>query len=91
MSWNYRVCRSEYKGWDATKHDEEDRYTFGIHSVYYVDDHPNEDDHIRFTSVKPMDPHGLTLEDLKEDVKKMRRALKMPIIDLETLVYVPED
>ena len=89
MSWNYRVCREEYKGWDPKLHEEEDRYSLSIRSVHYADGHPSEDDMVQFTSTFPIAPHGLTLEELKEDIKKMRRALKMPVIDLDTLVYYP--
>ncbi len=89
MVWNYRVCRKEFDAWDAELHDPEDRYSFNIHTVHYLDGHPDDDTKITFTSVDPIAPYGLTLDDLKSDVAKMNEALEKPVIELDTIEYEP--
>ena len=93
MSWNYRVGRREYEGYDPKEHDPEDQYSFAIYTVHYADGCGDDDTKIQFTSVDPRDPHGLTLEELKSDVEKMQAALEKPVIDMDTLIYhpIPDD
>lgn len=83
---NYRVCKSRMKEFDPDLHDPEDEFYYGIHEVYY-----NDKKEIEFTSVDPISPYGLTLEEIKENVNHMKEALDEPIIDLDTIVYVSTD
>ena len=89
MSWNYRVGRREFDGYDPEEHDPEDQYSFSIYSVYYADGCGDDDTKIAFTSVDPRDPHGTSLEALKDDVEKMQAALDKPVIDMDTLKHYP--
>jgi len=90
MSWNYRVGRKEFDGYDPEEHDPDDRYAFNIYSVYYADVPGVDDTKIKFVSVEPRDPHGISLEELKSDMEKMQAALDKPVLDMDTLVFFSE-
>ena len=67
MTWNYRVVRRIVGG----------EVTFGIHEVYYDGDRP------KTTTECPIDPYGETLEELKDDLDRMREALDKPVLNYE--------
>jgi hypothetical protein len=73
--WNYRVVRKAYPpGKDGTI-----EYVLGIHEVYYDDNGEPE-----MVTEDRMDPHGETLEELRDDIEHMRLALDKPVLDYET-------
>lgn len=82
MSWNYRVCKkvSSYKVDLSNDVYEEDQ--FGICGVYY-----NDEGEITFTSAEFQLPFGETLEELKADIEYMQKAFKLPVLDLDDIVY----
>ena len=76
MSWNYRIIKK-------TTNDEEDYYKihevyYKIHEVYY-----DENDNIMFWSLNSIDPHGLSIDDLKYDLDLMYKALDKPVLYIE--------
>ena len=75
MTWNYRVVRKENPG----EHLEEERYSFGIHEVYY-----NDNGTINACTVEPMDPHGMSLDELRACMDLMMGAFDKPVLDYET-------
>ena len=88
MSWNYRICRKKLVS-DVCDLDtgevlgtyKEDQ--FGICEVYY-----NDKGDITFTSENFIEPYGETLEDLKANFDDMKKAFELPVIDLDSIVYV---
>ena len=50
---------------------------YGIHEAYYDDDKPTS------ITQNEMSPHGETLDELKDDVKKHLEALDKPILHYE--------
>lgn len=70
MTWNYRVIKQERP----------EGMTYAIYEVYY-----DEQDNIQFLSKDPVSPHGETITELTNDLKYMRQALKMPILDMDEL------
>lgn len=67
MSWDYRILRTDHPSGEIT---------FGIHEVYYDSEgKPNA------CSVDPMDPHGETVEELREDINAMLKAFDKPVLD----------
>lgn len=74
MSWNYRVMKRTYKGMNY----EEDAYD--IYEVYY-----NDNGEVKNWSESPTYPHGETLEELKEDIKRYEEALNKPVLDYDEL------
>ena len=83
--WNYRVCKQYYK-FPETSGGEDGEYEYSLREVYY-----NEDGSIWATSGKPQAPQGETLEDLKDGVSRMQRALDKDVIDLDTIEYKKPD
>jgi len=71
--WNYRVIRKE------REHNGTKWIMFGIHEVYYKDGKPC------MCTVDPMDPHGETLEELKQDLEGHQLALTKPVLDYEDI------
>lgn len=69
--WNYRVIRRTYKVLGET----EDRYA--VHEVYYEGEKP------RMCSVEPDAPHGMTLDELRQDLQWQLEALDKPVLDYE--------
>ena len=88
MSWNYRVCRKKLVS-DVCDLDtgevletyEEDQ--FGICEVYY-----NDEGESSFTSAEFQSPFGETLEELKANFEDMQKAFELPVLDLDSIVYV---
>jgi hypothetical protein len=71
-TWNYRVMRRELTsdlGFTDVK--------YSIHEVHYKDGKA-----VAYSS-EPMNPMGDTLEELREDLKRMLMALERPIFDFE--------
>ncbi len=71
--WNYRVIRKE------REHNEHKWIVFGIHEVYYSDGKPV------MVSENPQDPHGETLEELKQDLEWYQLALTKPTLNYEDI------
>lgn len=71
--WNYRVVRKTFLIGEETE------YRYEIHEVYYREGKPS------MTTVEAMDPHGETIDNLREDLEWMKRALDKPVLDYETL------
>lgn len=69
--WNYRVVRKTYKIGDEFVH------RYGIHEVYYRDGKP------AMCTVDAMDPHGETIEGLKQDLERFQKALEKPVLDFD--------
>ena len=70
--WNYRIIRKE------SEHEIMGKWVrFGIHEVYYSDGKPS------MCSVDAMEPHGETLDELKEDLKHFLAALDKPVLNYE--------
>jgi hypothetical protein len=66
MTWNYRVV----------KHTDSEGIThFGIHEVYY-----DKDGRPSMYTESAMAPYGETLEELAEDLERMREALIKPVL-----------
>ena len=82
MSWNYRVCRKRFEGFNPDLHDPDDEYSYGIYEVYY-----NDDGDIWANSMEPMEPYGTSLESIKECFSLMQQAFTKPLIDLDTIEY----
>ena len=66
MSWNHRVVK--YTDGDGTTH-------FGIHEVYY-----DSDGRPSMYTESAMAPYGETLEELAQDLERMRGALVKPVL-----------
>ena len=79
--WNHRVVKKENVGQFVI---DEDRYSFGIHEVYYDDDGS-----ISSCTVNAVDPYGTTLEELKECMDMMQRAFEAPLLDYDTDIPDP--
>ena len=88
MSWNYRVGfrTVSYSVVDDNDHnlvvDTLEETQYGIVETYY-----NDDGEIAFTSENFIEPYGETLEELKVNFEDMQKAFKLPVIDLDNIVY----
>lgn len=71
MTWNYRVIKQVHP--TGT--------TYTIYEVYY-----DEQDNIQFVTENPVNPHGETIIGLKNDLKYMRKALNLPILDMDEVL-----
>lgn len=67
MTWNYRVLRKQYVESGITQ--------YSIHEVYY-----DEDGEIKGWTADPVEPHGETLVELKEDLTCFIKALEKPVL-----------
>ncbi len=77
--WNYRVVRKAYPpGLDGTV-----EHVLGIHEAYC-------DDEGRVSAITDdrMEPHGETLDELRQDLAWMAAALDKPVLDFDK---IPED
>ncbi len=66
--WNYRVIRKSHPGTDAV--------SYQIHEVYY-----KEDGSINGWTEDPVEPHGETVEELREDIGHFRHAFRRPVLE----------
>lgn len=69
-TWNFRVARRTLDG----------ETSYGIHEIYY-----SSDGGIRFWTSDPVDPFGETVEELREDLRRMFAATFEDVIDLDAL------
>ena len=77
MSWNYRVVKRTYCC-------EETWYQ--IHEAYY-----NSNGEITAITEKPVDPAGLTMDELKESLEWMQKALEKPVLDYDNIEFAEWD
>ena len=74
--WNHRVVRRVYKVEGFP-----DEVSYSIHEAFYGlkggVDKPSITDN-------PVDPYGETLEELREELQLMLRALDAPVLDYKT-------
>jgi hypothetical protein len=73
MSWNYRVVRRVYQV------DGREEFQYGIHEVYYDDDHVPTS-----CTVDPVSPHGDTEDELAQDMRYFASALEKPVLDYDS-------
>ena len=72
IMWEYRVMRRAEV--IVTKY-----FMFGIHEVCYN----KKGERVTWTSER-MSPHGITIEGLRSDLRRMSSALKKPVLDYKT-------
>jgi len=73
MVWNHRIVKRVYH------HASGDETTYQIHEVYY-DEIGSEPTNI---TLDPIAPLGETVEELKEELNRMLRALEHPVLNYE--------
>lgn len=73
MTWNHRVVKRTYP---APSHET----FFQIHEAYYY----HGEGKTPSVTVEPTAPVGETLEELRETLQRMLRALDKPVLDYET-------
>ncbi len=71
-SWTYRVVEYDSPQYSTT--------WFLIHEVYY-----GNNDNVESWSSDPIRPGGDTIEELKKDLKMMKKALKLPPLKMRDL------
>ena len=76
--WNYRVLRRVIQPLPGVNSSPEDEY--GIYEAYY-----DSTGKIHSISKDPMFPLGDTLDELKANLERMKRAFKSPVLDYEKL------
>jgi len=84
--WNNRVCK-ETKG---------DTVTYEIREVYY-----NDDGEIWAVTQEPVGVHSAVwdigfpedffLNEMKETIRRLDKAMTQPIIDLDTIIFASND
>lgn len=74
MTWNHRLVRRTYP--DAAQ-----GVWFGIHEAYYDDDGK-----IYAITEEPVAPCGEAVEELREEISRMARALSAPVVIYEDVV-----
>lgn len=77
MSWNHRVVKRMIKGLN------EEVPSFGIHEAFY-----DKNGRVWGITQEPMDPHGETIEELRQDLEWMMKALEHPVLDYDA---IPEE
>ena len=75
MSWNYRVVRTEYPNSMMYKSEQ----VLEIKEVYY-----DKDGNIKAFGEAPV-PYGESIEEVKECLDLMYKALEQPIVDYEQI------
>lgn len=65
--WNERVLRRVVCG----------EATFAVHEVYYTDSKPTS------CTTDPVEPHGETLDELRQAVERHARACDLPVLDYD--------
>ena len=88
MSWNYRIGRKAYDGYDPEKHDPSDRYQCEIYSVYY---NGTDERQVKYISMLPVPPYGSNPTELAADLRLMLAAYDKPVLNLDSLQFVDED
>lgn len=77
MSWNYRVIKRT--------HDTGETW-YQMHEVYY-----NDAGEITGMTISPIDPAGVTMEELRESLDWMYKALDKPVLDYDNIEYAECD
>lgn len=67
MNWNHRVVKRTY----------EDEEWYAVHEIYYDGDKPWG------ITTEPSAPGGETIEELKEELDRFRKALNKPVLNYE--------
>jgi hypothetical protein len=70
MTWDYRIIR---RGGPAV------REFFCVHRVYH------EDDVVFAVEETPAYPSAESIEDLEEEIRRMREAFQKPVLDYDDL------
>jgi hypothetical protein len=89
MKWEFRVGfrTVSYSVVDDNDHklvvDTLEETQYGVVETYY-----NDDGEITFTSAEFQSPYGETLEGLKVNFDMMQKAFELPVLDLDSIVYV---
>lgn len=78
--WNYRVCKSTYKG------DGYEEVTYEIREAYY-----NADGSIWAVTETAKGVFGDNIQEIKQCLEWMQLAVNKEVIDLDTLVFAPMD
>lgn len=76
MPFNYRVVRRKHETY-------RDEVTYAVHEAYYEDD-----DRVSYITEEPSFPIGESLEELSEELERMRAAFQKPVLDYDTLVPI---
>ena len=74
MSWDYRVVRKILSGEGYTT------TQYGIHEVYYDDDHVPAS-----CTINPVTPYGESEDELAQDVRHYASALEKPVLDYDSI------
>lgn len=77
MTWNHRVM--------IHRHDNDETY-YAIHEVYYGVDGA---DSVSWTD-NPVAPYGETIEELRETLERMLKALDKPILEYSKYVDIED-
>ena len=80
MSWNYRLCKSVYKGADY------EEVTYDIREAYY-----NKDGGIWAITDNAVGIVGEDIDSVKQSLTWMQLALEKEVIDLDTFVFAKAD
>jgi len=91
--WNYRICRKSVR----SEHREHPIYFYGLYEVYY-----NSDGSIWAVTENPVgtgcdrfeelgDTEEWAIEEIRGALDKMLKATCNPIVDLDTIVYAPQE
>jgi hypothetical protein len=67
MSWNHRVMRQHFDSGEVH---------YGIREVFY-----DEDGTVKGWTAEPVDPHGESVDGLRECLQRMLAALDKPVLD----------
>ena len=81
MNWNHRVVKRTYTSEDGKPVYREVMY--GVHEAYY-----DEKGKVFMITDNPTAPSGDSMEELKESLEYMTKALEHPILDYDN---IPED
>ena len=77
-SWNHRVIKRVHhlkNYYPDTEIDNWDEDSFGVHEVFY-----NDDGVIDGWTESPVDPHGETLDELKQSIHRFEIATEKPML-----------
>ena len=85
MSWNHRVIRKEI----ANPASEDEKYYYEIHEVYYLANGIDIDG----WSTEPINPSGMSLQELSNELVFMIGALHKPVMKIvgDNLIEIKEN
>jgi hypothetical protein len=81
MYWNHRVCKQEVPSLDG-----ETETQYGIHEVYY-----NDGGKPSGCTENPIAVVGEDIDEIRETVKRFHKALSLPVLDLDTIVWAEDE